>query len=75
MNEMGAEWSVDQLSPPSPVISLSPFSYIYINLIPEVRGLSADAQERNEQIYSITPSWTAMSKALLPGMSNGSPDL
>lgn len=51
------------------------FSYIYINLIPEVRGLSADPQERNEQMYSIVPSWTAMSKALLPGTSNDSPDL
>ena len=25
VREMGAEWSVDQLSPPSPFISLSPF--------------------------------------------------
>jgi len=29
---MGAEWSMDGSSPPSPIISLSPYSYIYIKM-------------------------------------------
>jgi hypothetical protein len=32
MKEMGADWSMDQSSPPSPIISLSPYPYIYIKM-------------------------------------------
>jgi hypothetical protein len=58
MKEMGAEWSMDPLSPPSPLISLSPF----LHLNQRARKASARAMKSCQENKILADSSTKNSQ-------------